>query len=70
MPSRADMEAATPKCPRVGRSVLATDGLAAGERCAQPCKWAAARQRWCCPSHGVVLAGTDLAAAVGTVRAA
>ncbi len=76
MPSRADMEAATPKCPKtVDRALAAAkEGeaikLGVGQRCALPCKWSTARQRWCCPSHGVVLAGTDLAAAVDTVRAA
>lgn len=71
MPIRADIEAATPKCPRLGGG-LPHDAqrLRIGQRCGQPCRWDHAAQRWECATHGAVLGGLELARIHADGRAA
>lgn len=54
MPTRADIEAATPKCPaRVGRRMVR--GHWCDPTCNQPLSWLHALARWTCEDHGAVL---------------
>lgn len=50
MPTRADMEAATPKCPGVARQTQY--GATVEKVCGQPLAWDHARALWRCPEHG------------------
>lgn len=60
MPTLAQMEAATPKCPRM------TNAFGGGTpfRCGKPCRYIAERNVWQCPTtaHGDVYAGEVLGA--------
>lgn len=53
MPTRADIEAATPKCPRV---VVGRRGIRVrlGERCALTLTPLGRSGAWSCPEHGVI----------------
>jgi hypothetical protein len=66
LPTLAQMEAATPKCPHVdGRSNVRFGGAASAPpeaRCGKPCRYVAKRNVWKCPVHGEVLAGELLGA--------
>lgn len=52
MPTRADIEAATPKCPHRKR----TDA----PQCARLLLYMHKRETWCCTVHGDVLTCTEL----------
>lgn len=50
MPTRADLEAATPKCPREVQ----------GARCGELLRWDPVTKGWVCPRHMLVLAAYAL----------
>lgn len=55
MPTRADIEAATPKCPALhDRSKL--------EQCDLPLWWDHGQELWTCRVHGQVVTATELVA--------
>jgi hypothetical protein len=64
MPTRADWEAAAPKCPqRVARD--RSGRMAAGAAstlCYEVLRYDIAKHMWTCPNHGHVLAGVLFAA--------
>jgi hypothetical protein len=51
MPTRADIEAATPKCPRV---VVGRRGAQLSERCALKLTPLGRSGAWSCAEHGVI----------------
>lgn len=65
MPTRADIEAATPKCPQPRRT-----GFIAGQPqhvpCDQPLVWTHAELGWACEQHGEQVLGEQLAATSAT----
>lgn len=60
MPTRADLQAATPKCPRMVYRRRT-------ERCALPCAYSVTRDWWICPLHGEVATGSALGQAFAPV---
>lgn len=58
MPSRADMEAATPKCPAgpdKGRyAARGTTGVYATDPCREPMSYDSKHEQWVCSTHGSV----------------
>jgi hypothetical protein len=58
MPTRADIEAATPKCVAAPRSQFQFGRLApAPAVCTNPLNWDHAGGRWVCPAHGAQVTG-------------
>lgn len=64
MPTLADIQAATPKCPQM-HAGPPTPGrvMRTHERCAKPLRYLCALDRWTCPRHGQVWTGPTLAQA-------
>lgn len=56
MPTRADIQAATPKCERM----LVRHHMA--ERCCNPLRYNVPRDVWACPHHGDISTGAILGA--------
>lgn len=61
MPTRAEILAATPKCPRMVYRQRT-------ERCAQLCRYRPSDDWWICPQHGEVLLGAALGQAFAIER--
>jgi hypothetical protein len=58
MPTRADIEAATPKCVAVPRTQFQFGRLAPADLpCTSPLRWDHAGACWICPAHGSRLTG-------------
>lgn len=58
MPTLADMQASTPKCPRPADAPAAANAHARpGPLCGTPLAYVTARNLWRCPRHGAVLGG-------------
>lgn len=72
MPTRADWEAAAPKCPKHGKLgtalVPGRRALRVGERCATPLHYDVGGSVWVCPHHGEVLARTTAAAQLAAAQ--
>lgn len=64
MPTRADMEAAVPKCPGTTTQVRMGQGHALKHHpCGAPMRWEYEPERWrCCTKDAHVLSGEDAAA--------
>jgi len=60
MPSRAQIEASTPKCP-----ARYLGDRRAIERCGQPLRYDITHGVWLCPGHGAVYTAAMLVAAQG-----
>lgn len=70
MPTLAQMEAATPKCPRtMARRTPPLDRIVDG-RCAAPLTYVLARNIWQCEMHGDVWTGEELGALLNDDAAA
>ncbi len=67
MPTRADFEAAIPRCPR--RGVLREGKMHPNDRCLSALRNPTVAGTWCCPNHGVIY-GTELQPIVTTGVAA
>jgi hypothetical protein len=65
MPTRADIEASTPRCDRL------KGPLAARGPCGKPLRWVHLRDpgdgMWVCGAHGPMLSGTDAALRAGYI---
>jgi hypothetical protein len=58
MPTRADMEAATPKCVAAPHTQFQFGPFApAPAACTAPLRWDHAGGQWICPDHGAQLTG-------------
>lgn len=65
MPTRADWEAASPKCPQITTRAAADGRIVVGKaatRCALPLHFDVGRAAWVCREHGTVVSGSLAAA--------
>ena len=63
MPTRADIEAATPKCVSAPRTQFHFGGLApAPAVCTSVLRWDHGDGHWVCPAHGAQLTGATAGA--------
>ena len=62
MPTRADIEAATPKCVSAPQTQFHFGRLAPAPACAGPLRWDHIGRHWVCPAHGAQLSGESAGA--------